>query len=121
MLSLRHRAVLGIPTCALWFIAIGCKSTPSSPQAANTAASEVVAGQLRTIAGAGTLADLTWPGFPDYSQPVQELYEAVGYAPVWVRDGQASSQAQAIITAIEASRTKGLNPEEYDASRWPSV
>ena len=38
---------------------------------------------------------------------------------MWVRDGQATSQAQAIITALEASRTKGLNPEEYDASRWP--
>jgi L,D-transpeptidase YcbB len=121
MFSVRRRAVLSLPVCLLWFMTLGCRSqsTPSLPPAVNTPNPEAVAGQLRTIAAAGTLADLTWPGFPDYRQPVQELYEAVGYAPVWVRGGQATNQAQAIITAFEAGRTKGLNPEEYDASRWP--
>src|ERR1700733_14251079 len=120
MMSVRRRVVLSLPVCLLWFIGLGCRSqsTSFSPAAANTPSPEAVAAQLRTIAAAGTLADLTLPGFPNYSQPVQELYEAVGYAPVWVRGGQATSQAQAIITAFEASRTKGLNPEEYDASRW---
>jgi murein L,D-transpeptidase YcbB/YkuD len=87
---------------------------PATPNA------EAIAGQLRTIADAGTLADLKWPNFPDYRQPVQALYEAVNYTPVWVRDGQPTPQAQAMMTALEVSRLKGLNPEEYDAERWPS-
>ena len=78
-----------------------------------------MAGQLRTIAAAGTLADLTFPNFPDYSQQVQALYQSVNYAPVWIRDGQATPQALAVITAFQSSRQKGLNPEDYDASRWP--
>ena len=75
--------------------------------------------QLRTIAAAGTLADLTFPNFSDYGQQVQALYQSVNYAPVWVRDGQATTQALAVITAFQSSRQKGLNPEDYDASRWP--
>ena len=47
--------------------------------------------QLRTIANAGTLADLKYPNFPDYRQQVQALYQSVNYAPVWVRDGQRNT------------------------------
>ena len=121
MISARRRIVLSLPICLLWFMALGChsQSTPSPPQAANTSNTEAVAGQLRTIAAAGTLADLTFPDFPDYSQQVQALYQSVNYAPVWVRDGQATPQALAMITALQSSRQKGLNPEDYDASRWP--
>jgi murein L,D-transpeptidase YcbB/YkuD len=36
-----------------------------------------------------------------------------------VREGQATPQAIAVISAIESSRQKGLNPEDYDASHWP--
>jgi L,D-transpeptidase YcbB len=120
MILMRRRAALSAPLVILFSIALGCQSqsTPSSPRA--TLNAEAIAGQLRTIANAGTLADLKWPNFPDYRQHVQALYEAVNYAPVWVRDGQATPQAQAMMTAFEVSRLKGLNPEEYDAERWPS-
>jgi L,D-transpeptidase YcbB len=105
MSPVRRRAVL-----AVFFIAFGCHSqnTPS----------EAVAGQLRTIAAAGTLSDLAAPNFPDYRQQVQALYKAVNYSPVWLRDGQPTPQALAVIAALEASRQKGLTPEDYDASRW---
>ncbi len=43
----------------------------------------------------------------------------MNYTPVWVRDGQATTQALAVIAAFQSSRQKGLNPEDYDASRWP--
>ena len=51
---------------------------------------------------------------------MQALYQAVNDTPVWVQGGQPTSQAQALIAAFEASRLKGLNPEDYDASRWPT-
>jgi murein L,D-transpeptidase YcbB/YkuD len=62
---------------------------------------------------------LRWPNFTDYRQNTQELYKAVNYAPVWVRDGQASPQALAVIGEFVSSQKRGLNPEDYDASRWP--
>jgi murein L,D-transpeptidase YcbB/YkuD len=37
-----------------------------------------------------------------------------------VREGQATPQALAIISALENSRQKGLIPEDYDASQWPA-
>jgi murein L,D-transpeptidase YcbB/YkuD len=121
MLSVRRRAVLIVPILALWFMAIGCHSqaTPPPPQAANPPNSGAVAEQLRAIAAGGSIADQRWPNFTDYRQDVQRLYEATNYAPVWVRDGRATPQALAVIAALESSQQKGLNAEDYDASRWP--
>ncbi len=106
MSPVRRRAVL-----SLFFIALACHS--QNPPA------EAVAGQLRTIAAAGTLSDLAAPNFPDYRQQVQALYQAANYTPVWIHDGQPTPQALAVIAALEASRQKGLTPDDYDASRWP--
>jgi murein L,D-transpeptidase YcbB/YkuD len=121
-IPVRRRAGLSVPIVILFSMALGCQSqsTPSPAPGAGTPNAEAVAQQLRTIASAGTLADLKWPNFPDYRQQVQALYEAVNYTPLWVHDGQPTTQAQAVIMALEVSRLKGLNPEEYDAARWPS-
>ena len=120
ILPVRRRAGFRVSLVILFFIALGCQSqsTPSPVPAAPNA--EAIAQQLRAIANAGTLAGLKYPNFPDYRQHLQALYEAVNYKPVWVRDGQPTPQAQAMITAFGVSRLKGLNPEEYDADRWPS-
>jgi L,D-transpeptidase YcbB len=121
MISVRRPLVFSIPLLALLFFAVGChsQSTPSPAQPGTSLNAEAVAGQLRTIAAAGVLADLTFPNFPDYSQQLQTLYQSVNYVPLWVRDGKATPQALAMITAFQSSRQKGLNPEDYDASRWP--
>ena len=122
MLPVRRTAAVQFPAVFLLSIAWGCTSqgTTSAAQVAQGPHPSAVAQQLRTIASAGTLTGLKWPNFPDYRQPVQNLYEAVNYTPVWVHDGQPTSQAQVVIAALETSRQKGLNPEEYDASRWPA-
>ncbi len=77
------------------FIVLGCNSqaTPRPAQSAQTQPgpapdTAAVAEQLRTIAAAGTLADLHAPNFTDYRLHVQHMYEAVNYAPVWVRGGR---------------------------------
>jgi L,D-transpeptidase YcbB len=121
MSPVRRPAAFSLSILILFFVALGCHSqiAPTPAQAGPTPNDEAVAGQLRTIAAAGTLADLTFPNFPDYGLQVQALYQSVNYAPVWVREGQATPQALAVITAFQGSRQKGLNPEDYDASRWP--
>jgi murein L,D-transpeptidase YcbB/YkuD len=105
MSPVRRRAVL-----TLFFFALACRS--QNPP------SEAVSAQLKTIAAAGTLSDLAAPNFPDYRQQVQTLYQSVNYTPVWIRDGQPTPQALTVIAALEASRQKGLTPDDYDASRW---
>jgi murein L,D-transpeptidase YcbB/YkuD len=119
MLSVRRRAI--VPILVLWSMALGCPSqaTPPPPQAANPLNSGAVAEQLQAIAAGGSIAGQRWPNFTDYRQQVQQLYAATNYAPVWVRDGRATPQALAVMAALESSRQKGLNPEDYDASRWP--
>jgi murein L,D-transpeptidase YcbB/YkuD len=76
------------------------------------------ADDLRAIVASGRLADLRWPDFPDYQADVQSFYEAGGYAPAWSRDGQPSPRAQELIAVLKRAEYKGLEPEDYDASRW---
>jgi murein L,D-transpeptidase YcbB/YkuD len=72
---------------------------------------------LRQIADAGQLADLRWPDFSDYRQHVQNFYQP-GYAPAWVRAGHPAPQALSIIGILQKAADKGLDPEDYDGSRW---
>jgi murein L,D-transpeptidase YcbB/YkuD len=118
---IRRLLVFHLPVLTLFSITLGChsQSTIAPVPAAQSPIADAVAEQLRTIAAAGTLADLKWPAFPDYSQQVQGLYQSANFIPVWVRDGQPTPQAQAVLAAFATSRQKGLDPEEYDASRWP--
>jgi L,D-transpeptidase YcbB len=73
---------------------------------------------LRSTIQTGNLADLRWPDFSDYTKLVQEFYESYGYALPWVRGMQATPQAQQVIAVLFQADQKGLNTEDYDASRW---
>jgi murein L,D-transpeptidase YcbB/YkuD len=74
--------------------------------------------QMRAIAGAGNLPELRWPKFPEVRDAFAELYSAVGYSLLWIRGGHPTAQARAIIEQMRQAALKGLNPEDYDASRW---
>jgi L,D-transpeptidase YcbB len=100
----------------LFVLALGCHSQSTSP--APSVNLEAVATELRTIAVSGNLPGLNFPNFSGYQPAVQELYQSTNYAPVWIRDGRATPQARAVIDALQNSRHKGLNPEDYDASHW---
>jgi L,D-transpeptidase YcbB len=121
MIAVKGPTAFVVFLVTLFFLGFGCHSqiAPTPPQPGSSVNAEAVAGDLRAIASKGTLAELTFPNFPDYSQQVQAFYQAVNYSPVWVRLGGAIPQALAMITAFQGSRQKGLNPEDYDASRWP--
>jgi murein L,D-transpeptidase YcbB/YkuD len=61
---------------------------------------------------------MRWPDFPDYRPWLQKFYEPTNYAPTWVQGNQPSSQAIAMIEVFRNAWRKGLEPEDYDASRW---
>jgi murein L,D-transpeptidase YcbB/YkuD len=77
-----------------------------------------VSTRLREIAAAGKLADLRWPDFSDYRLHIQRVYDSSNFTPLWVRGNQPSPQALGMIQTFKESARKGLQPEEYDSSRW---
>jgi murein L,D-transpeptidase YcbB/YkuD len=74
--------------------------------------------QLRVLADSGVLSDLRWPNFTRLQPDVATFYESSGYQFAWVRAGEATPQALAIIHTLESAALKGLDAEDYDGSRW---
>jgi L,D-transpeptidase YcbB len=73
---------------------------------------------LRAIVQSGTLTELRWPDFSDYIKLMQEFYNFYGYSLPWVRGNEPTSQARQVIALLKQADQKGLNAEDYDASRW---
>jgi L,D-transpeptidase YcbB len=73
---------------------------------------------LHAIVDSGRNADLRWPDFTAYKTEVAKLYETNGYSLLWVQNGRARPQGQVVIELLENANTKGLDPEDYDDSRW---
>jgi L,D-transpeptidase YcbB len=81
----------------------------------------VSAGQqtdIRTLVTSGNLEEMRWPNFGDYRNSVQEFYEPTGFTPAWVQGSQPLPQALSLIELFRNAWSKGLDPEDYDASRW---
>jgi L,D-transpeptidase YcbB len=74
--------------------------------------------ELCRLASTGRLEDLRWPDFPDYRTRVQGFYESTGYALAWIEHGEATPAAMSMIEVFKEAESKGLNPEDYDGSRW---
>jgi murein L,D-transpeptidase YcbB/YkuD len=65
------------------------------------------------------LTTLKWPDFSDYQPLVKTFYSQRNFTPAWISNGGPTSQARQLIDAFNGSDAKGLNPEDYDKSRWP--
>jgi murein L,D-transpeptidase YcbB/YkuD len=116
-----------IPKFALTtMIATLCCGATSPSIAANSPAATASASQvapagtadLNALIAAGTLTDLRWPNFTDYRDSVKKFYDAGGNSIAWIQNGKASPQAVSMILQFQQAALKGLNPEDYDASRW---
>ncbi|QNI32369.1 L,D-transpeptidase family protein [Alloacidobacterium dinghuense] len=124
MLISARRNLLSFLVLTLWLASSGCNSqtaAPPQPQSSNSNSNidlPAVSSRLHQIADSGNLADLHWPNFTDYRLHFVHIYEASNFAPVWLNSGKPTPQALAVIQALQASKQKGLNPDDYDASRW---
>jgi murein L,D-transpeptidase YcbB/YkuD len=49
-------------------------------------------------------------------EQLREFYEACGYAPIWVRDGQVTPSAKAVLQEIQSAAERGLDPNDYSYS-----
>src|SRR5258707_3772812 len=73
---------------------------------------------IQSLVNSGNLEGLRWPNFSDYRASLKKFYEPTGYAPAWVREAQPVPQALSLIEGFRNAGKKGLDPEDYDASRW---
>jgi murein L,D-transpeptidase YcbB/YkuD len=74
---------------------------------------------LHVIANSGINADLRWSNFAAYKTEFARFYEANGYSLPWLQNGHVRPQSLAVIEVLKNANLKGLEPEDYDASRWP--
>ena len=102
-------AVCRLLIWVLTFLCVAVSAGPLTPDFGTT---------LRQFIGEASLSDLRWPRFPDYRSQVTSLYDSVGYTPIWSRGGKATVQALELIEILQNADLKGLDPEDYDASRW---
>jgi murein L,D-transpeptidase YcbB/YkuD len=84
---------------------------------AQTLSASAVAG-FHGIVDSGRNADLRWPDFTPYKTEVAKLYETNGYSLLWVQNGSVRPQGLAVIQLLQNADAKGLDPEDYDGSRW---
>jgi murein L,D-transpeptidase YcbB/YkuD len=119
--SLAHRArpALLFLACTLpLLIALnGCKGHKrkgtSKPNTTDYAA------QVQQVAGTPNLPILRWPNFSDDQPTVQGFYNDRDQELAWTRDLKPTRATMALIQLFTDAAQKGLDPEDYDASRWP--
>jgi murein L,D-transpeptidase YcbB/YkuD len=90
---------------ALLLITLACLSTGQQPD-------------IQNLVRRGKLEGMRWPNFSDYVNWLQKFYELTGFAPAWVQGSQPVPQALLLIELFKDAGKKGLDPEDYDASRW---
>jgi murein L,D-transpeptidase YcbB/YkuD len=73
---------------------------------------------LHAIVDSARNADLRWSDFTAYKIEVAKLYETKGYSLLWVQNGRVRPQGLAVIELLQNADAKGLDPEDYDGSRW---
>jgi len=73
---------------------------------------------IQALVEAGALNDMSRPNFGPYQSILEEFYSSRVYAPAWFQGTSLTPEAIAMIEILQKARDKGLDPEDYDASRW---
>jgi L,D-transpeptidase YcbB len=95
----------------------GCHRHRKTTSAPNTTD---YSGRLQTMVASSHLSFLRWPNISDYQPLVKTFYDDRNYEIAWTRDGKPTPAANGFIQAFSIADSKGLNPDDYDSSRWPA-
>jgi murein L,D-transpeptidase YcbB/YkuD len=105
--------------------ATGCKSVKRlftrlhHPRKAKSAPNTTdYADNVDQIATNPHLAMLRWPDFTPDQPTVQQFYDDRTSELAWTRDGKPTAATNQFIALFTSAADKGLDPEDYDASRW---
>ncbi len=115
MIQSTFRRTCGSALVLLVLVAAGCHRHRKTTSAPNTTD---YADNIRAVVAQPRLSILRWPNYADYQQPVTTFYDDRNYELAWLRDLSPTPQTTAFLHAFADAGSKGLNPEDYDASRW---
>lgn len=115
MLKLSPRTMGAVCVVALLLSAGGCRKPRKTTSVPNTTD---YSDNLKPLVSSTQLSFLRWPNVTDYQPLVKTFYEDRNYEIAWTRDGQPTPAAKGFMIAFAAADLKGLDPEDYDASRW---
>jgi len=119
MMNLKLRNAVAVFALGGLVFVGGCRryrKTRSAPK------SDSFADKLKPVVESKQVKVLRWPNFSDYEPLVKTFYDDRNFEVAWVEDdGKPSAQALAFIQAFKDADKKGLNPEDFNASRWPDL
>ena len=99
-------------------LAVGPVCASSSHSQGTAASPQADHNVIRELVASGKLDNLRWPSFPDYKTYLTSFYASTGYRPAWILGAQPTPQALSMIGLFKDAWKRGLQPEDYDASRW---
>jgi L,D-transpeptidase YcbB len=95
----------------------GCHRHRKTTSAPNTTQ---YADNIQAVVAKKDLPGLRWPDYSDYKSFVTTFYDDRNNEIAWLRDLKPTIATSAFLQAFSNAGAKGLNPEDYDASRWPA-
>jgi murein L,D-transpeptidase YcbB/YkuD len=130
-MTLRHklfRSALALTLLAgILLPATGCKSVKRffarlhHPRKAKSAPNTTdYADNVEAIAAKPHLDGLRWPDFTPDQPVVQQFYDDRDSELAWTRDGKPTTATAQLLQLFNSAANKGLDPQDYDASRWPA-
>jgi len=75
---------------------------------------------IASLVANGLIEEARWPDFSDARSTLDAFYQMNSFAPAWVVKGAPNAQSMLLIDTLGAAAAKGLDPEDYDASKWPA-
>ncbi len=82
-------------------------------------ADSLVAAQLCSLIEDGGFEELRRSDCSSLDTELRQFYRSWRYMPGWIKQGQPTQQASTMIALFRGAESKGLAPEDYDASSWP--
>jgi murein L,D-transpeptidase YcbB/YkuD len=110
-----HRTIISA-LLTLSLLVAGCHRHRKTTSAPNTTQ---YADNIQAVVAKKDLPGLRWPDYSDYKPLVTTFYDDRNNEIAWLRDLKPTSATTGFLQAFQTAGAKGLNPEDYDASRWP--
>ncbi|HLH78080.1 MAG TPA: L,D-transpeptidase family protein [Candidatus Binataceae bacterium] len=73
---------------------------------------------LAELIASGQIAEMYRPDLRSFEAPLRTFYQSGDNTLAWVRDGQVTPQATALVAVFVQAEREGLEPADYDGPRW---
>ncbi len=82
---------------------------------------DVNVGLVREALASGKLRGARWSRLNDVQGELRQVYDSVGWRPLWLRDGRPTNAALSVVRYLSLVEGVGLHPADYDAAVLESL